>query len=106
MDDGTAEGDLNCVDLLAQGASEENDFVMWTRDCSYDNLVNNVAVFCYCTKSLPEAKVKRFRLIALTKVVSKQPGLDSVVWFLNFTFRKSLLMNRSKLQKEKYKTYG
>jgi hypothetical protein len=31
-------------------------------------------------KSLPEAKLKRFRLIALKKEVSKQPGRNSVVW--------------------------
>jgi hypothetical protein len=34
-------------------------------------LVMNVTVFCHCPKNLPEAKVKRFKLIALTKEVSK-----------------------------------
>jgi hypothetical protein len=35
-----------------------------------DILVKNVAAFCPYSKSLPEAKVKRFKLIALTKEVS------------------------------------
>ena len=49
--------------------------------------------------------MKRFRLIALKKVVSKQPGINSVVWLLKFTLMKSILMKRSKLRKEKYKIY-
>ena len=59
-------------------------------------------MFCPCLKSLPEAKVKRFRLIALTKEISKQPSIDSV---LSFTL-KSVLIKCSKLRKEKYKMYG
>jgi hypothetical protein len=47
-----------------------------------------VAAFCHCLKSLPGAKVKRFRLIALKKEVSKQPGVNSV-WLLKFTLMKS-----------------
>ena len=74
-------------------------------DLSYDVLVKNVAAFCPCPKSLPEAKVKRFRLIALTKEVSKQPGINSVVWLLKFTLMKSILMKSSKHRKEKYETY-
>ena len=35
-------------------------------------LVKNVVAFCPCLNSLPEAKVKKFRLIALTKEISKQ----------------------------------
>ena len=58
--------------------------------------MKNVAAFCPCPKSLPEAKVKRFRLIALTKEVSKQPGINSVVW-LKFTLMNSVLMKRRKL---------
>ena len=39
---------------------------------------------------LPEAKakVKRIRLITLTKEVSKEPSLDSVVWHLDTTGRR------------------
>ena len=55
--------------------------------------------------NLPEDKVKRFRLIALTKEVSKQPGINSVVWLLKFTLMKSILMKRSKRRKEKHKIY-
>ena len=48
-------------------------------DLSYDVLGKKVAPFCFCPKSLPEAKVKRFRLIALTKEVSKQPAINFIV---------------------------
>ena len=72
-----------------------------------DILVKNMAAFCYCLKSLLRlTKVKRFRLIALTKEVSKQPGINSVVWLLKFTLMKSILVKRKKLRKEKYKIYG
>ena len=60
--------------------------------------MKNVAAFCICLKSLPEAKVKRFILIALTKEVSKKPSIDFVLWF---TLMKSILMKCSKLRKEK-----
>jgi hypothetical protein len=78
---------------------------MWLRDCFYDILVKNVD-FSHCPESLPEAKVERFRLIALTREVSNKPGMNSVTWLLKFTFMKSLLVKMSKLQKQKYKTYG
>ena len=106
MEDSGAEGDLNCIGLLAQGVSEEKSFSMWPTDCSCNILIKNVAAFWLCSKSLPEAKVKRFRLIALTKEVSKQSGIDSAVRLLKFTLRKRLLMTRSELPKEKYKLYG
>ena len=61
---------------------EEQNFIMGTRDCSCDILMKNVAAFCPCLKSLPENKVKRFRLIALAKEISKQPTLDFVLWFI------------------------
>jgi hypothetical protein len=67
--------------------------------------VKNRAAFCNCPKSLPEAKVKSFRLIVLTKEVSKQPRMNSVVWLLKFRLVKDMLMKRSNLRKEKYKTY-
>jgi hypothetical protein len=65
MEDSGTEGDLNCV-------AQSNRFQrrsMGPRDCSCNILVKNVAAFCPCLKSLPEAKVKRFRLIALTKEI-------------------------------------
>jgi hypothetical protein len=46
---------------------------MCPRDCFCVILVKNVADFCPCFKSLPEAKVKRYILIVLTKEVSKSP---------------------------------
>jgi hypothetical protein len=81
MEDFVAERDLNWVDLGQEGSVERN-FRMWCRDCFCGILVKNVAVFCHCLKSLPEAKVKRFRLIAWKKEISKQPDINSAVWLL------------------------
>jgi hypothetical protein len=53
-------------------------------------------------KSLPEAKVKRLRLIALTKEVSEKIIIDFVLWL---SLMKSILNKHSKLRKEKYKIY-
>lgn len=47
---------------------------MWCKDCFCAILVKNVATFCPSLKSLPDDKVKRLRLIALTKEVSKRPA--------------------------------
>jgi hypothetical protein len=47
---------------------------MWPRDCFCGILVKKEASFCPCLKSLPEAEVKRFKLIALMKEVSKSPA--------------------------------
>jgi hypothetical protein len=55
---------------------------------------------------LPEVKVKRFRLISLIMEVSKQPGINSAVWLLKFTFMKNILVKRGKLKKENYKICG
>ena len=41
--------------------------------------IKNVATFCPCLKSLPEAKLKRLQLIALTKEVSKKLSRDFVI---------------------------
>ena len=51
---------------------------------------------------LPEAKakVKRIRLITLTKEVSEKSSRDFVFWF---TFMENILIKCSKLRKEKYK---
>jgi hypothetical protein len=70
IEDIGAKGVFNCVDL-AQELSVEKNFSMWPRDCSCDIFGKNVAAFCPCLKSLPQAKIKRFILIALTKEVSK-----------------------------------
>lgn len=59
------ESDLNCADI-AQEVSVEN-FNIWPADCFCGILVKNVTTFCPCLKRLPEAKVKRLRLTALTK---------------------------------------
>ena len=78
MEDFVPETDLNCADL-AQVISVEN-FSMWPRDCFCEEciLMKNVATFCRCLKTLPETKVERLRLIALTKEVSKTPIIDFI----------------------------
>ena len=96
MEDFVAVSDLNCADL-AQEVSVEKNFSMWPRDCFCGILVKNVAAFCPCLKSLPEAKVKRLRLIALTKEVSEMPIIDFVLWL---SLMKSIL-NKCKPRKEK-----
>ena len=58
-EDSGAEGDLD-FGGLAREVSEERNFSMLPRGRSYV-LVENVAAFCPCMKSLFEAKVKRFR---------------------------------------------
>jgi hypothetical protein len=53
---------------------------------------------------LPEAKVKRFILIALTKEISKKQNRDFVFWI---SLMKSVLNKCSKLRKKKkYKICG
>lgn len=76
---------------------------MWSRDWFYGVLVKTVTTSCPCLKSQPEAEVKKFRLIALTKEVSETPIIDFVLWF---SLMKSILKNHSKLRKGKYKMYG
>ena len=102
MEEFVFRGNLNCVDL-AQEISKEKNFSMWHKDCLCGILVKNVATFCPCLKSLPEAKVKRLELIALTKEVSKKPSRDFVLWL---SLMKRSLNKHSKLRKEKYKIYG
>ena len=91
---------------LGQELSEEKNFSMLPRDCSCDILVKNVAAFSHCCKSLPEDKVKRFRLLAMAKEISKQPSIDSILWLPVFTLTKNVLVKWSKLSKKKYKMYG
>jgi hypothetical protein len=50
--------------------------------------------FAIVPTSPPETKVKSFRLIALTKEVSKQPGIISCVWLLKYTLLKNILMKQ------------
>ena len=102
MEDFVAGSDLNCVDLT-QEISKEKNVRMWQKDWFCGILVKNVATFCPCLKNLPEAKVKRLVLIALTKEVSKKPSRDFVLWL---SLRKRSLNKHSKLRKEKYKIYG
>jgi hypothetical protein len=59
--------------------------------------------FYLSLKSVPEAKVKRFILIALTMEVSRKSNRDFVLWL---SLRKNILNKHSKLRKEKYKMYG
>ena len=68
---------MNCV-RLAQVASEKN-FGMLPRDSSSDVLVTDVTAFGPCSRSLPEAKVKIFRLISLAREVSKRASTDFVL---------------------------
>jgi hypothetical protein len=77
MEDVDAEDHLNSG-CLAQKVSEEN-FSMLPVELSCDILIKNVAVFCPCLKSLSEYWVKRFRLVALAKEVSKMPSLDFIL---------------------------
>ena len=60
-------------------------------------------LFVTCLKSVPEAKEKRLRLIALTKEVSEMPIIDFVLWL---SLMKNILNKHGKLRKEKYKIYG
>jgi hypothetical protein len=100
-EDFVAESNLNCVDLAQEGSVK--NFNMGPRDCFVVFLVMNLATFCHCLKSLPEAKVKRFRLIALTREVSETPIINFVLWS---SLMKNILNKHSKLRKEKYKIYG
>ena len=49
MKDIGAKGDLDCGGL-GQEVSEENNVSMWSRDCSCNKLVKNVAAFCTLSK--------------------------------------------------------
>ena len=78
MEDFVAGSNLNCVDL-AQEISKEKNFSMWHKDCFCGILVKNVATFCPCLKSLPEAKVKRLILIVKGSFKKVQQRLCSLV---------------------------
>ena len=89
MEDNSTEGYLNCSSLALEVSMEKN-FTMLCRDHSCDIFMKNMAAFCPCPKNLPEAKVKRFGLIVLTRETSKKPNIDSVLWF-TFVFCRYLL---------------
>ena len=90
---------MNCVDLT-QEISKGKNFRMWHKDCFCGILVKNAVTFCPCLKSLPEAKVKRLRLIALSKEVSKKPSRDFVLWL---SLMKRSLNKHSKLRRKNIK---
>jgi hypothetical protein len=75
----------------------------WPRQCFCGILVKNVATFCPWLKSLPEAKVKRLGLVALTLKVSEMPIINFVLWL---NLKKSILNKHGKLWNENYKIYG
>jgi hypothetical protein len=96
MEDFVTESDLKCADM-AQEVSVGKNFSMWPRDYFCGILVKNVAAFCLCLRVLPEAKVKRLRLIALTKEVSEMPIMDFVLWL---SLMKSVLSRYSKRERK------
>ena len=71
--------DLNCK-RLSQEVSKKKNISMLPKNCSCNILVKNLAAFCSCLKSLPEARMKSFGLIPLIGEISKQPSIDSVMW--------------------------
>ena len=78
---------------------------MLPRNISCDRLVKKMSTFCHCSKSLPEAKVKKFGLILLAEEISnslvKTLSLCGYYCLLFYRF----IMKRSKLSKKKYKIY-
>ena len=68
----------------AQEVSKEENFSMLHKDHLCDIFLKNVIALNPCLKSLPQAKVNRFRLIVLTKEI-KQPNID-FFFFLVYTY--------------------
>jgi hypothetical protein len=60
---------------LTQDVSVEN-FNMWPRDCFLWYFGEECGYFWPLSESLPETKVRRLILIALTKEVSETPIID------------------------------
>jgi hypothetical protein len=77
MEKSGVEGDLNCGGP-SQDVSEENDLSLWSGNCSYV-IFTKKCVLLPLSKTLPEAKVKRFGLMALAEEISKQPTIESVL---------------------------
>lgn len=65
-----------------------------------------MVAFCPDSKSLSEANVRRFRVTALAKEISKDLRINFVVWLLNFKLMKNILMKIHKMRKKKSKMYG
>ena len=86
---------------LVQEVSEGKNVNVWLRDSSWAILVKDLNAFCLCLKSLPEAKVRKFRLLVLANKISKQPSIDRLCPVV----LKNILMECSKISKEKYKIY-
>ena len=101
MEEFVTESDLNCV-YLAQEVSVKN-FHMWPSDFLCDILVKIWLFFFPCLKSLPEAKMKRLRSIALTKQVSEAPNTDFIIYL---RLMKNILNKHSMMRKGRYKIYG
>lgn len=57
MEDSCAECHVD-YEGPAQELLEESNISEWTRDCFCDVLAKNIAAFCSCSKTLPEAKLK------------------------------------------------
>ena len=66
-------------------------------------MAKNVAAFCPCPKTLPEAKLKSFGLMALAEEISRQ-SIHSVSWLLMATLIQ--IVKRNKLSKKKHKMYS
>ena len=100
-----AKSYLNCWGLIKEDS--EKNFSVLPRNHSCDILVNEVATFCPCPKSLPKAKVKSFRLIPLAEEISKQCRIHSVLGLLVFMLIKisneKEQVEQSKLQNVSFK---
>lgn len=94
-----AKGDLN-TGGIAQEVSEKRSCSMLPGDNSYDILVKNMDTFAHFGGSLPEVKVKKFRL---RKEISKTLTIDFALWF---PLMKRVFIKCSKMKMEKYKIYG
>ena len=72
--------------IVTSPAQEASEGKNWPRDHFYNILTKNVVASCPCPKTyLPEAKLKSFGLMVLVEEISRQPGIDCVVWLLVIT---------------------
>lgn len=55
---------------------------MWPIVHSCNILAKYVAIFCFCSKNLPEAKLESYELTILAEEVSRQPNIDYIDWLL------------------------
>lgn len=94
-------GDLNC-DGPDQEVQEGMNISKWPRHHSCAVLAKTGAAFCPCTKNLPEAKLK-FWIKDLAEI-SRQPGVDPVVWLLVIALMQ--IFNEEEGEQAKYKMYS